>query len=451
MSVKTKVENYLNYITGSSGGWPTNTNIGIVGMMDYLVETGSNDIYFVEPNTNIGLDGSILEQNTLFNSISDYANEQSCNTCYVYGVSEGDRQNPTTYQQTLISSSFARHNMTTNFEYNNNTSHTYFSQRGQNQYTGSFHLFIQTPWYSDDNLKSIVSGSFNKTTFRSLLSSSPESGSLIPLFDSSSPTTNTNNPDFIVKNPSVDGGFINNYKMYDWNGSNSRVTNAIASASSAGHLTETFIVMSGSNGHIDTGRFVFLTTPTKQIELKDYVVSLISYKSDGNDGYTIKSYGRTTASGSLIDMFDGSTKQVQDVEVGDIVKSYWPDNMSLSDIDYMDYSITNLTGSFSGSIVVGLSQDERSEYYLLNGTKRLSKMNSITTDSDYFVKSEGTWTWKKTRDISVGDYLLQGDGTELEVTSLTEEAATTTFYSLDVEDIDTYFQSDILVHKLPKR
>ena len=452
MSVKTKVENYLNYITGSAGGWPANTNIGIVGNMDYIVETGSKDIYFIEPNTNVGLDGSISEQTTLFNSISDYANEQSCNTCYVYGFNEGTgKQNPTTYQESLISSSFARHNITTNFEYNNDTTHTYFSQRGNTDHLDKFHLFIHTPWYSDDNLKSIVSGSFNKTTFRSLLSSSPESESLIPLFDSSSPTTNTNYPDFIVKNPSVDGGLINNYKMYDWNGSNSRVTDAISSASSAGHLTETFIVMSGSSGDLETGRFIYLTTPTKQIELKDYVVPLVSIKSDGNDGYTIRSYGRTTASGSLIDMFDGSTKQVQDVEVGDIVKSYWPDNMSLSDIDYMDYTNTELTGSFSGSIVVGISQDERSEYYLLNGTKKLSKMNSKSSDSNYFVKSGDTWSWKKTRDISVGNYLLQGDGTELEVTSLTEETETTTFYSLDVEDIDTYFQSDILVHNIPKR
>ena len=30
MSVQTKIENYLNYITGSGGGWPTNTNIGIM-------------------------------------------------------------------------------------------------------------------------------------------------------------------------------------------------------------------------------------------------------------------------------------------------------------------------------------------------------------------------------------------------------------------------------------
>ena len=451
MSVQTKVKSFLNYVTGSAGGWPSLSNAAIIGGMDYVVQTGSNDVYFIEYNTNIGIVGSYaLQTGSYFDVMADYAVSQSYDKCYVYGMA-GKKQNPPYLQQSLISSSFAKHDIPVTFEYQGNTSHTYFSQRGQAQYSGSFHLFFETPWYSDDTLLNIVSGSFNKNTFRTILSSSPESESLIPLFDSSSPTTNTNNPDFIVKNPSVDGGFINNYKMYDWNGSNSRVTNAIASASSAGHLTETFIVMSGSNGHIDTGRFVFLTTPTKQIELKNYIVPLISYKSDGNDGYTIKSYGRTTASGSLIDMFDGSTKQVQDVEVGDIVKSYWPDNMSLSDIDYMDYSITNLTGSFSGSIVVGLSQDERSEYYLLNGAKKLSKMNSTTSDSDYFVKSGETWTWKKTRDISVGDYLLQGDGTELEVTSLTEEAATTTFYSLDVEDIDTYFQSDILVHNIPKR
>ena len=30
MSVQTKITNLLNYITGSAGGWPTNTNIGIM-------------------------------------------------------------------------------------------------------------------------------------------------------------------------------------------------------------------------------------------------------------------------------------------------------------------------------------------------------------------------------------------------------------------------------------
>lgn len=451
MSVKTKSENYLNYITGSAGGWPSNTNIGVISNIDYLVETGSNNIYFLEFNTNIGIVGSISDQTSIYNSISDYANEQSCDTCYVYGVSEGNKQKPTTYQQTLISSSFARHNITTNFEYNNNTSHTYFSQRGSNDHTGSFHLFVQTPWYSDDSLLNIVSGSFNKNNFRTILSSSPESASLVPLFDTSSPTTNTNNPDFIVKNPSVDGGIINNYKLYDWNGSNSRITDAITSASSDGHIVENFIVMSGSSQNLTVNKIVYLMTPTGQIELTDFGKAVVPYKSDGNDGYTLKGYGRTSASGSLINMYDGTTKQVQDIEVGDIVKSYWPDGMSLSDVNYRDYTITSLTGSFSSSIVMSVLAQEKEGYYLLNGTRKLSKEDTLTTESDYFVKTSGTWSWKRPSDIVVGDYLLQSDNTELEVTSITEETGTTTFYSLDVEDIDTYFQSEILVHNIPPK
>ncbi len=451
MTVKTKSENLLNYITGSAGGWPANTKVGILGNLDYLVETGSNDIYFIEMNTNISLDGSIAEQTSLFNKVSDYVDEQECDTCYVYGVHESFKSNPTSYQRNLISSSFARHDIPVSFEYQNSTSHTYFSQRTMQQYSGSFHLFLQSPYYSDDGIFSIVSGSYNKINFRSIVGSSPESNSLIPLFDSSSPSTNTNNPDFIVKNPSLDGGFINNYKMYDWNGSNTRVTDAITAANTAGHIVENFIVMSGSSENLEVGQFVYLTTSTKQLELKDTVVPLLSYKSDGDDGYTAKSYGRTTASGSLIGMFDGSTKQVQDIEVGDVVASYWPDGMSLSDVDYMDYTTTNLTGSMSGSIVIGITSDERTEHYLLNGTKILSKSSFMAGDSDYFVKSSGTWGWEKTRNISSGDYLLQGDGTELEVTSLIEKTGSMTFYSLDVEDIDTYFQSDILVHNLPKR
>ena len=55
----------------------------------------------------------------------------------------------------------------------------------------------------------------------------------------------------------------------------------------------------------------------------------------------------------------------------------------------------------------------------------------------------------KPTDIAVGDYFLDKDGNEVEVTSITEVAQEETFYSLDVEDIDTYFTSDILVHNIP--
>lgn len=451
MSIETKSVNLLNYITGSAGGWPTLSNAGIVCNFDYIVETGSNDIYFVEMNTNVGIVGSISEQTSIYNKMSDYANSQGYNTTYVYGYSESGKSNPTSYQQTLISESFARYNISTNFEFNNNTSHTYFSQRGQAQYSGSFHLFIGTPWYSDDTILTMTSGSLNKVSFRNIVSNSPENSSLIPLFNSSSVSSNTNAPDFIIKSPTSDGGFINNYKLYDWNGSNSVVVNAVQSASIDGDIVENFIVMSGSNQNLRVNKILYLMTPESQIKLIDVEKGLAPYKSNGNDGYTLRGYGRTSASGSLIDMYDDTTKQVQDVEVGDIVKSYLPEGMSLSDVNYRDYTTSSLTGSFSGSIVMSVSSQEKEGYYLLNGTKKLSKEDTLTTESDYFVKTGGTWSWKRPSDIVVGDYLLQSDNTELEVTSITEETGTTTFYSLDVEDIDTYFQSEILVHNIPPK
>ena len=117
-------------------------------------------------------------------------------------------------QQPLISSSFARHNISASFEYRENTSIPYFSERGENDHTGSFHLWMQTPWFSDDTLLNIVSGSFNKNSFRTILSSSPESASLVPVFNTGSfSDNNAYHPDFVVKDPSKDGTIQDNTKI----------------------------------------------------------------------------------------------------------------------------------------------------------------------------------------------------------------------------------------------
>ena len=99
MSVQTKVESFLNYITGSAGGWPSLSNAAIIGGMDYVVQTGSNDIYFIEYNTNIGIVGSHAQQTgSYFDVMSDYAVSQSYDKCYVYCMA-GKKQNPPYLQQ----------------------------------------------------------------------------------------------------------------------------------------------------------------------------------------------------------------------------------------------------------------------------------------------------------------------------------------------------------------
>ena len=462
MSAKTKITNLLNYITGSAGGWPSNTNIGILASVDYLVETGSSDIYFNEMNTAIGIIGGLSNQTGSFNAISDYANEKGCSTAYVYGQNDSNKVNPSSFQEPLISASFARHNISCNFEYNDNTSITYFSQRGQNQYTGSFHLFMQTPWYSDDNLLNIVSGSFNKTTFRTILNSSPENASLVPLFDKDNYTANASFPDYVIKNPAghatVQANSIG-FKKYQSG------TTTYQDAVDNGYLTEKFIVSSGSRIGSDSyfwqSKEYYLMTPDKQISLwgisggKDVLSGLFIQSGSEDWNFRPGTTMSTTASGSSIPMYDGSTKQIQDVEVGDVVKSYQPFGMPDESWGgaFQSFTTTDLSGSTTqGSIVTEINSREFYGYYLINGSIKVPFSNQTVQEGNkYFVKSGDTWSWQKPSQIEVGEYFLNSSGTEVEITSKTLVSQEETFYGLNVEDIDTYFQSNILVHNIPPK
>ena len=462
MSVQTKVENYLNYVTGSAGGWPANTNVGIVAGIDYIKEETTDDIYFHEMNTNCGMYGSLSAQQSFINNISDYVNEVGCNTCYIYGI-DSTKMNPSTIQQPLISESFARHGISVNFEYNNNTSHTYFSQRGNTDYSSNFHLFMQTPWYSDDNLLEIVSGSFNKNTFRTILSSSPESASLVPLFNTGSfASSNSYHPDFLVKTPTSDGTAHGEtgLEFYKYVNSNPTYQNAVDSGS---YLIEKFLVPSGSTlnnvGYLMTRKMNYLMTPTKQVLLEDKqefaITEAPKFVLDGDKWHPANFLMYSSISGSSIEMYDGTTKQVQDVQIGDVVKSYKPVGLPDESFyrDWESYSSTDLSGSAaSGSVVIRTFNSNHFGHYLVNNSIKIPVMNqSLMKGSRYFLKQGGTWSFAKPSEISVGDYLFDKDGNEVEITSVSEVGENNTFYSLDVEDIDTYFTSDVLVHNLPPR
>jgi hypothetical protein len=459
MSAESKIENYLNYITGSAGGWPSNTNVGILVGIDYFIETGSNNIYFSEMNTACGVSGELSRQEDTFDKISDYAVSQSCTTAYIYGRHDEQKHNPSSFQEPIISASFARHGISVNFEYNDDMSHTYFSQRGSDDYTGSFHLFIQAPWYSDDTLFNIVSGSFNKSSFRTILSSSPESASLIPLFDKDNYTPNTNFPDYVIKQPTAHSALGSGnigFKKYQSG------TTTYQDAIDNGNITEKFIVSSGSydgeQGHLLTNKKYYWITPTEIINAGQNVDQSLTNSSklimSGSETYYPQArFIRIVASGSLINMFDGSTKQIQDVEVGDVVKSYQPYGMpdESEGIDWINYTTTDLSGSFSsGSIVVETLNKQSYGYYLINGSIKVpAAPHTLHGGGKFFCKTGDTWNWKQSTDISIGDYFLSSDGSELEITSKVEVLSDETFYGLNVEDIDTYFQSNILVHNLP--
>ena len=453
----TRTTEFINHITGSAGNWPSLSNAGILGGIDYLIESGSNEVKFIEMNTNIGIVGSAaIQTGSYFDVISDYVNDKGYTTTYVYGVDYNGKKNPSTLQQPLISASFARHDITTNFEYGDSLTRTYFLQRGDEDHLDKFHLWMQTPWYSDDNLKSIVSGSFDKNTFRTFLGNSPFSSSLIPSFDKDNYTPNNNYPDFVVKTATQDSSVqTNKIGFYTYNSTSSSYQNGVDS----GSLIEEYIVHSGSyrdgQSHLGVGKIEFMMTPEKVIVFGDRDSGRnVKLKPTATDSWDyIGQKAKTSASGSLIKMYDGSTKQVQDVEVGDVVLSYQPYGMPDESKDYLSYTTTDLSGSTTqGSIVVDVMNTENYGYYLINGSiKAPYNLQQASSDIRYFVKQGDTWEWITTDAIRTGDYLLDTSGNETEVTSKTEHDGDTLWYALDVEDIDTYFQSNILVHNIPPK
>ena len=89
-------------------------------------------------------------------------------------------------------------------------------------------------------------------------------------------------------------------------------------------------------------------------------------------------------------------------------------------------------------------------YYLINGSIKIPVMKqAMMKGGRFFTKQGDTWSWQTPDNINVGNYFLDKDANEVEITSKTEVAQEDTFYSLDVENIDTYFTSDILVHNIP--
>jgi len=155
-------------------------------------------------------------------------------------------------------------------------------------------------------------------------------------------------------------------------------------------------------------------------------------------------------------MYDNSTKQVQDVEVGDVVKSYsivgMPDESSIK--DWGSFTTSDLSGSTaSDSIVVSVKSSEHYGYYLINDSIKLPvDLQTTLHGGKLFTKTDDDiWRWKTPRDLIVGDKFLTPDVEELEVTSISQVSEEETFYGMDVEDIDTYFQSNILVHNIPPK
>ena len=122
-------------------------------------------------------------------------------------------------------------------------------------------------------------------------------------------------------------------------------------------------------------------------------------------------------------MTDGDVKNIEDIQVGDMVQSY-------------DVKSTSIVKSKVTETYVHTDR----HYMILNG--------NIKTTSVHPFYSDGNWI--EAGNLSVGDKILHVDGLEhtIETIELSDELATV--YNFEVEGTHNYFAEGYLVHNIAK-
>ena len=167
--VETKIKSYFDFVTGSAGGWPTDSRAGLLFGIDFTIESGSEEIKFFESNTNLYSAQIQSIHSDFFPQIARYAATQSFDNVIIYGSVPGDRPynnqlNPPISQRPYISSSFAEQNISCSF--NDTTDRQYIDMRGSSSFDNTFHFFHSNPEHTDDSLHEMISGSYDKRKFK---------------------------------------------------------------------------------------------------------------------------------------------------------------------------------------------------------------------------------------------------------------------------------------------
>lgn len=168
--------------------------------------------------------------------------------------------------------------------------------------------------------------------------------------------------------------------------------------------------------------------------------------------YSVDSYDNNATAlcltaDSPITKYDGTIVEVGDLEEGDELLAYNPDNLNLdSDADFFEWNSQNVNGSFEKVTVKDIIFSFASTYYNVNDGEitATSEHPMLVWDSDDLI-----YRFKEIFRLKVGDKLIKqnGDGVdEIPITSIDRVKESTEIVSINVEDVDTYLVNGYVTH-----
>lgn len=151
--------------------------------------------------------------------------------------------------------------------------------------------------------------------------------------------------------------------------------------------------------------------------------------------------------GTKIKMSDGSMKNIEDINVGDEVLSVIIPDLPDEDLGYNEWktfsSTDDMTNLEVSSAKVGhIFYDYMDGYYNIN-----DGLIKVTSEHDFWTYTENKkWEWYNPKQLTVGDKLLDYQGNLISISSIENIVGEIEVVNFDVEPLDIYFASGLLVH-----
>jgi hypothetical protein len=454
-SLRDKSLEVANTFTGSGGDvWDgyQDWNTGVLGMYDWIPSDG--ELYLAEINTHLRMRN--IDTNWVdFDALNVFLSSSNFNKLVVCCDNTTVGVKPQDGFLTHLSSSLS----SAGIEYEKQLVDPYPIVippiSGSDDTGDNDNVFVMKIAYDGESPPGYLSA--NKLDFNNHVSSSGMY-SYQPRKYVDLPATHSNGagvPDVVVKESLVD--LKRGLRFLDLNDD---TTGSLSDYVDEGYVVEEYIVPDTIVGSLQTDvlRGLVLHTTWDNLYLTSDSSDLRGYSSrktpvaSGSNEYIINYVHNpdTFVEGTSIRMHDGSSKDVEDIQIGDIVSSYNIPGMPEDTVgppqlsNLWSWTTSSIASAeLTSSVVTGYGSDVLDQYYLINDEFKIGEGGSL------FVKSGSEYSFNLPADVETGMKLLNSSEEEINIDSISLVSEKTTFYSLDVEEIDTYFGSDILVHNLP--
>jgi hypothetical protein len=143
--------------------------------------------------------------------------------------------------------------------------------------------------------------------------------------------------------------------------------------------------------------------------------------------------------GTRLTVADGTYKNIESIEVGDMLMSLQISGLSGSEKPE-HWVTTEFSATPSLTIVTSITAITNHRVYQINNTVVAS------SEHRHFIRRGSSYLFERVDSIRNGDYLMNEQGNYVLVESVIAQDGVFETYTLDVEDYDVYFANGILTH-----